>query len=62
MHSWLELAVEGLPGGPHGEVLLQSGLGEAAFDIRPGSRFLAELNSRERLKGANIIWASDERE
>lgn len=51
MQPWIEVLAEGLPNGFRHDVLLQSGLGEAAIDLRPASRFLRELDQRERPKG-----------
>lgn len=48
MQDWLELVCEGLPAGLRFDTSVRSGLGEASADLRPGSRFLAELNRQPR--------------
>lgn len=51
MQDWLQLVFESIPAKLRPSVTLSSGLGEAAVDLLPGSRFLTELNSRDRAAG-----------
>lgn len=44
----LELLVQVLPDSRSLKSIFEDGMGEAAVDLRPGSRFLAELNARPR--------------
>ena len=49
---WLELVLEVLPRPHHMLDAMTDGLGEAASDMQPGSRFLNALNARDRVPGA----------